>query len=80
MPWIKTLGPDDDPDVRAVYEHRLKTHGYWPNVLASQTLRPSVLRSLMDFQEQLTFGGSSLGRRKEELISFHVSSLVDCSY
>lgn len=80
MAWIKTLGSADDPDVKAVYDHRMQTHGYWPNVLAAQTLRPRVLRALMAFQEQLTFGGSSLGRRKEELISFYVSALNECQY
>ena len=43
-------------------------------------LRPEVLRRLLAFQDMLTFGGSSLGRRKEELISFHVSAVNQCGY
>lgn len=80
MAWIKTIPPEDDADIKAIYDYRMKTHGYWPNVLSGQSLKPKALRKLMDFQDELTFGGSSLGRRKEELISFHVSSLNNCQY
>lgn len=80
MAWIKTLSPDEDPTIKELSDYRVKTHGYWPNVLASQSLKPEVLKRLLAFQDKLTFGGSSLGRRREELISFHVSVLNACGY
>lgn len=80
MVWIKTLSPEEDPTIKELSDYRVKTHGYWPNVLASQSLKPEVLKRLLAFQDKLTFGGSSLGRRREELISFHVSVLNACSY
>jgi len=80
MTWIKTLSPEQDPTIKELSDYRVKTHGYWPNVLASQSLKPQVLERLLAFQDKLTFGGSSLGRRREELISFHVSVLNACGY
>ena len=80
MDWIKTLGPNEDPIIKELRDYRVRTHGYWPNVLSAQSLRPEVLRRLLAFQDMLTFGGSSLGRRKEELISFHVSAVNQCGY
>ncbi len=80
MTWIKTVGPDEDPTIKELHDYRMNTHGYWPNVISSQSLKPEVLKQMLEFQDMLTFGGSSLGRRWEELISFHVSSLNECGY
>ena len=80
MAWIKTLSPEEDPIVKELHDYRVRTHGYWPNVLAAQSLKPEVLKRLLAFQDLMTFGGSSLGRRWEELISFHVSALNTCGY
>jgi hypothetical protein len=80
MVWIKSIRPDENPIIKELYDYRVGTHGYWPNVLAGQSLKPEVLKRMMAFQDLLTFGGSSLGRRKEELISFHVSALNECQY
>ncbi len=44
------------------------------------SLKPETLRRLLQFQDTMTFGGSSLGRRYEELISFRVSALNTCTY
>lgn len=80
MAWIRTLRPDDNPIIKELVDYRIKTHGYWPNVLGAQSLKPEVLKRLLAFQDLLTFGGSSLGRRKEELISYYVSVLNECRY
>ena len=80
MTWIKTLDSDEDAIIKELRDYRVRTHGYWPNVLAAQSLSPEVLKRLLAFQDMLTFGGSSLGRRKEELISFHVSAVNQCGY
>lgn len=80
MAWIKTLSPEEDATIKELSGYRVRTHGYWPNVLAAQSLKPEVLKRLLAFQDRITFGGSSLGRRREELISFHVSVLNACGY
>jgi alkylhydroperoxidase family enzyme len=80
MTWIKMLGESDDPIVRELAEYRQRTHGYFPNVLQAMSLKPETLRRLLRFQDTMTFGGSSLGRRWEELISFRVSAVNTCTY
>ena len=80
MVWIKQIGPEKDSTIKELHDYRVGTHGFWPNVLAAQSLKPQVLKRLLAFQDMLTFGGSSLGRRKEELISFYVSALNECTY
>ena len=80
MAWIETVDPSQDPTIGEIAEYRMRTHGYFPNVLRSMSLKPDVLKRLLGFQETLTFGGSSLGRRWEELISFRVSALNSCTY
>ena len=80
MVWIDTLDEAQDPIVREIAEYRRGTHGYFPNVLQAMTIKPETLRRLLQFQDTMTFGGSSLGRRREELISFRVSALNRCEY
>ena len=80
MVWIETLDESQDPIVQELAAYRKRTHGYFPNVLASMSLKPETLRRLLGFQDTMTFGGSSLGRRLEELISFRVSALNSCTY
>jgi hypothetical protein len=80
MVWIRSIEPAENQIIKELHDYRVGTHGYWPNVLSGQTLKPEVLKRLIAFQDLLTFGGSSLGRRKEELISFYVSALNECRY
>ncbi|MBI3075547.1 MAG: hypothetical protein HYY85_00955 [Deltaproteobacteria bacterium] len=80
MAWIATKDPREDETLARLVQYRMRTHGYWPNVLNAMSLKPDVLERPMAFQDRLTFGGSSLGRRWEELISFHVSALNRCEY
>ncbi|MDH3443275.1 MAG: hypothetical protein OEN50_05070 [Deltaproteobacteria bacterium] len=80
MVWIETIQADENSTIKELRDYRVASHGYWPNVLAGQSLKPEVLKRMISFQDMITFGGSSLGRRKEELISFYVSALNDCRY
>ena len=80
MTWIETLDESQDPTIRRIATYRQGTHGYFPNVLRAMSLKPDVLQRLLDFQDRITFGGSSLGRRWEELISFRVSAVNSCTY
>ena len=80
MVWIETLDESQHPIIQEIAAYRKGTHGYFPNVIQSMSLKPEVLQRLMRFQDSITFGGSSLGRRWEELISFRVSALNSCTY
>lgn len=50
------------------------------HVMAVLKLNPSAMRSVFQMNNAVTFGGSTLGRRTEELISTQVSALNDCFY
>jgi hypothetical protein len=41
---------------------------------------PKALRAVLQMNAAVTFGGSTLGHRKEELISTTVSAINDCFY
>ena len=49
-------------------------------VLQAFSLNPDVLASLARLTNQVTFGGSSLGRRWEEMLSTAVSAWNHCHY
>lgn len=80
MSYISTQPPAADPRLQAMYESVTKSAGYWPNLYQVLSLRPAVLKPLADWERLVTFGGSSLGRRDEELLSFYVSYLNGCHY
>lgn len=41
---------------------------------------PAALRAVLKMNQAVTFGGSSLGRRHEELIATAVLALKECFY
>ena len=80
MSWIKELGPQDDPAVKAMHNEWHTKRGFMPNIIGVYSLKPELMRAFDHFSRIVSFGGTSLGRRREELISFYVSSLLDCRY
>jgi uncharacterized peroxidase-related enzyme len=50
------------------------------NIVKACSLRPDVLVKQQAFTHSVTFGGSPLGRRKEELIATMISGLLKCRY
>ncbi len=51
-----------------------------PAVVAVMKPSPRTLRAVLQMNSAVTFGGSVLGRRDEELIATAVSALNDCFY
>ncbi len=49
-------------------------------VLRAFSMRPEVLEEVTRLSFQVTFGGSTLGRRREEMLSTAVSAWNDCHY
>jgi hypothetical protein len=80
MAWIRELSPQDDPAVKEMHDAWHEKRGFVPNIIRVFSLKPALMRAFDDFSRVVTFGGTSLGRRREELISFYVSSLVNCRY
>ncbi len=78
--WIKTLGPQDDPTVKAIHDQLVERRGFMASILRAFTLKPALLEQMKSLTEVVTFGASSLGRKREELISAYVSNLLKCHY
>ena len=80
MPWICIPDDDADPAVaRAIQPWRAQGRPV-PGVIAPMKHAPRTLRGVMAMNNAVTFGGSSLGRRTEELVATTVSAVNECFY
>jgi alkylhydroperoxidase family enzyme len=79
MAWIDLPGDEDTRELERVTRKWRQQRGV-PHVVG--VMKPSVpaLRGVMAMNNAVTFGGSTLGRRREELIATTVSALNDCFY
>ena len=67
--------------LREIYEKRKDHHsGRVSNIARLFSLRPDLLEAQHHFSRAIQFGGSSLGVRREEMVSVLVGSLLKCSY
>jgi alkylhydroperoxidase family enzyme len=81
MSWIREISYDESTgELREVYDQALKRFNRVPGILKVMSLRPRALKTRMAFAQAVTFGGSGLGRRKEELIAVSLSGLLGCRY
>ena len=79
MSWIKEISESD-----ATGEAKTTSEEFWSagnsSIVKVFSLRPDLLKARVGFGSAMTFGGSGLGRRKEELIATSISGLLDCKY
>lgn len=81
MTWIKTIRPEKSDGALADIYRKLHEKGKpISNVVQAYSVKPALLQAARDFSHAATFGGSSLGRRKEELIATVVAAKLRCSY
>lgn len=66
--------------VETIYQQAAAKRGFVPNIVRAFSLKPDLLEAFWGMSHHVTFGGTSLGRRREELLSFHVSSVLQCRY
>jgi len=80
MAWIDL--PDDDatPALERLTRTYRKQNRPVPSVVAIMKPNPAAMRGVLAMNSGVTFGGSSLGRRREELIATATSALNDCFY
>ncbi|HJZ13747.1 MAG TPA: hypothetical protein VJ521_16455 [Acidobacteriota bacterium] len=69
-------------ELKEVYDHIKKARKLKrvSPVLEAFSMKPNLLRTVTDLSNQVTFGGSSLGRRFEEMLSTAVSAWNRCHY
>jgi len=78
--WIDLPGDEDSPRLaRLTRSYRAEGRPV-PAVVAIMKPSPRTLRAVLQLNTAVTFGGSVLGRRTEELIATSVSALNDCFY
>lgn len=83
--WIDHV-PEDAAEgtVKEIYERsRVRGRGrveIVPDIVKSTTLRPEATRLRVELSHAVTFGGSQLGRRREEMIATLISALNLCPY
>lgn len=81
MSWIQTIPVDQSTGpLKEFYDQLLERDGFVPNILQVLSLKPESLLALAKLRETLVAGGSSLGRRKEELINVAVSTMNQCGH
>lgn len=82
MPYIKTIEePQATGRIKEIYEKRKDQHsGKVSNIAKLFSLRPDLLEAQHRFSRAIQFGGSSLGVKREEMLSVLVGALLKCSY
>jgi hypothetical protein len=84
MAWVKTFDESEATGrLTEVYDEIKKTRlggGRVHNVMKCMSLRPEALLGVWRLNLGITFGASTLGRRREEMIATAVSALNHCHY
>ena len=84
MTWVKTFAENEATGRLAeVYGEVMKhplTAGRVPNIMKCMGLRPEALMGVWRMNMSLTFGASTLGRVREEMLATAVSALNHCHY
>jgi len=80
MAWIKLPGDQDTPELERVTRPYRAQGRPVPSVIGVMKSSPKTLRSVLKMNYAVTFGGSTLGRAKEEMIATAVSAWNDCFY
>ena len=82
MSYITMLGPDQaDERLKTAFDEIIAQHGgRLPPVLQTMSLHPEAMMAVKNLNQTLSFGGSTLTRRHEEMIATLVSKINDCDY
>lgn len=80
MAWIDLPGDEATKELARTTLNWRKRGLAVPSILSIMKPSPKVLRAVSQMNDAVTFGGSTLGQRKEELIATSVSILNDCFY
>jgi hypothetical protein len=82
MAYIRTVDESEATGpIKEIYDRRKNNHsGKVSNIAKVFSLRPELLEAQHRFSRAVQFGGSSLGVKREEMVSVLVGSLLKCSY
>lgn len=78
MPFIKTIEESEaEGELKAYYDARGGSVG---NIQKIYSIKPPLLQAYFNFSRAVTFGATSLGRRREEMLAVATSSMIKCKY
>ncbi|MBI2089468.1 MAG: peroxidase [Deltaproteobacteria bacterium] len=84
MAWVRMVEESEaDGIVKEEYERHytlIKKKGGVAEIIKVFSLRPDLLRARVEFGNAMTFGGSGLGRYREELIATSISAQLSCKF
>lgn len=81
MPFIRTIEREEATGpLQELYEDVIRERGRLPWPYKAASLHPAAVEAIRNLNQTISFGGSTLGRRKEELIATVVSRVNDCDY
>lgn len=82
MAYIKVIEADEaEGALKERYEALMASrNGRLPKVLQIMGLSPDTMAAVENLNNTISFGGSTLGRRREEMIATLVSKLNHCEY
>ena len=81
MAWVETVPQERAEGLLAeVYRADRDRFGFLQNLTKALSLKPLLLGRLQEWKKCFIMGGSSLGQRREDLISVAVSRANRCHY
>ena len=80
MSWIDLPDDDANPELERLTRPYREKGLPVPPIIAAMKPSPRALRAVLQMNQAVTFGGSSLGRRTEEMIATTTSILNDCFF
>lgn len=79
-PWIDLPADEATPELERLTRPYRRAGQPVPGIIAVMKPSPNTLKSVMRLNDAVTFGGSVLGRVREELVAASTSALNDCFY
>lgn len=81
MAWVEMVAPEDATGlVKRIYESGRQGKKQQSEIVTVFSLKPEIMDLRVRFGDRMTFGGSGLGRFREELISVSISAACECRY
>ncbi len=80
MAFIPYPAPENDPQLKGLFDEVRRSRGKVANIIAIQGGNPSALKGHLDLYLAIMFGRRGLSRFQRELIATFVSALNQCPY
>jgi hypothetical protein len=81
LAWIETVDESDATGLlKENFDQLHKERGKVPNIHQAHSIKPELLQAYRNFAAAVTFGATSLGREREEMLAITVSALLGCKY